>query len=147
MHFCACPIHCRVHYRVDMRLWFCRLTSEHHLRGWTIGEFGISSALYVLCCLYWHSFYQIDHSMLWWTVVGVNWLTLCQERRREVFWARYCTSSIPRNKLTDYADDSTLIAIVPSPRVRVTVAESLNLEIGKVSEWCDLWMMKFNARI
>ena len=22
-------------------------------------------------------FYQIDHT-LWWTIVGVNWLTLCQ---------------------------------------------------------------------
>ena len=32
-----------------------------------------------------------------------------------------------------------------SPAVRVTVAESLNREIGKVSEWCDLWRMKLNA--
>ena len=32
---------------------------------------------------------------------------------------------IPENKLIGYADDSTLIAVVPSPGVRVTVAESL----------------------
>ena len=31
--------------------------------------------LVVLCCLHWHSFYQIGHSTLWRTVVGVNWLT------------------------------------------------------------------------
>ena len=30
--------------------------------------------------------YQIDHSTLWWTVVGVSWLTSCQECRRTVFW-------------------------------------------------------------
>ena len=44
-----------------------------------------------------------------------------------------------------YADDSTLMAVVPSPGVRVTVAESLIHELGKVSEWCDLLGMKLNA--
>ena len=43
------------------------------------------------------------------------------------------------------ADDSTLIAVVPSPGVRVTVAESLSCDIMQVSEWCDLWGMKLNA--
>ena len=38
------------------------------------------------------------------------------------------------NKLISYADDSTLIAVVPSPRVRVTVAESLSREPIKVSD-------------
>ena len=46
---------------------------------------------------------------------------------------------ILENKLICYADDSTLIAVVPSPGVRVTVAESLSRDIVKVSEWCDLW--------
>ena len=49
------------------------------------------------------------------------------------------------NKLIGYADDSTLIAIVPSPWLRVAVAESLNRDLVKVSEWCDLWGMKLNA--
>ena len=31
--------------------------------------------------------------------------------------------SILENKLISYADDSTLVAVVPSPGVRVTVAE------------------------
>ena len=44
-----------------------------------------------------------------------------------------------------YADDSTLIAGVPSPGIRVTVAESLRRDLGKVSEWSDLWGMKLNA--
>ena len=52
---------------------------------------------------------------------------------------------ILENKLIGYADDSTLVAVVPSPGVRVAVAESLIRDIGRVSEWCDLWGMKLNA--
>ena len=46
--------------------------------------------------------------------------------------------SIFENKLVGYADDSTLMAVVPSPGVRVAVAESLIRDLGSVSEWCDL---------
>ena len=53
--------------------------------------------------------------------------------------------SILENKLNGYADDSTLIAVVPSPGARVTVAESLSRDLVKVSEWCDLWGMKLNG--
>ena len=60
-----------------------------------------------------------------------------------------CTSEvffyILENKMFDYADDSTLTAVVPSPAVRVRVAESLIRHLGRVSEWCDLWGMKLNA--
>ena len=49
------------------------------------------------------------------------------------------------NKLIGYADDSTLMAVVPSPGVSVAVAESLILDLGWVSEWCDLCWMKLNA--
>ena len=49
------------------------------------------------------------------------------------------------NKLIGYADDSTLMAVVPSPGVRVAVAESLIRDLGRVSEWCDLNGMKLNA--
>ena len=85
-------------------------------------------------------------------VVGVNWLTLYHECHRAVFWARYCSSkytselfSILENKLIGYADVSTLMAVVPLPGVRVAVAESLIRDLGRVSEWCDLWGMKLNA--
>ena len=53
--------------------------------------------------------------------------------------------SILENKVIGYADDSTLIAVVPSPSIRVTVAESLSRNLVKVNEWCDLWGMKLNA--
>ena len=41
--------------------------------------------------------------------------------------------------------DSTFLYVVPSPGGRVTEEESLNHDLGKVSEWCDLWVMKLNA--
>ena len=34
---------------------------------------------------------------------------------------------------------------MPSPDIRVTVAESLILDHSMVSEWCDLWGMKLIA--
>ena len=37
------------------------------------------------------------------------------------------------------------MAVVVSPGVRVTVAESLIRDLGRVSEWCDLSGMKLNA--
>ena len=51
------------------------------------------------------------------------------------------------NKLLCYADDSTLIAVVSSPGVRVAVAESLSRDLMKVSEWCGLWGMKYLMRV
>ena len=42
--------------------------------------------------------------------------------------------SILKNNPIGYADDSTLIAVVPFPAVIVTVAESLNRNLVKVSE-------------
>ena len=52
---------------------------------------------------------------------------------------------ILENKLIGYADDSTSVAVVPSPGVRVTVAESLIHDLGRVSEWYDIWGMKMNV--
>ena len=52
--------------------------------------------------------------------------------------------SIQENKLIGYANDFTLMAVVPSLSVRVTVAESLIRDLGRVSEWYDLLGMKLN---
>ena len=46
--------------------------------------------------------------------------------------------SVLENKLIGYAGDSTLIAVVPSPGLRVAVAESLSRDLIKGREWCDL---------
>ena len=40
------------------------------------------------------------------------------------------------NKLIGYADDFTLMAVVPSSSVRAAVAESLIRDVGRVGEWC-----------
>ena len=45
--------------------------------------------------------------------------------------------SLLENMLIGYADDSTLMTVVPSPGVRVTVAESQIRDLGRVSEYCD----------
>ena len=77
-------------FRVGNRLGLCRLTSAHPLIWSTIREFSLNFSPWILedlCCLYRQSFYEIDYSTLWWTVVGVNWLMLCQVCRRAVFWA------------------------------------------------------------
>ena len=53
--------------------------------------------------------------------------------------------SIVENKLYGYADDSTLVAVVPSPGERVSVSESMNRDLNRVSVWCNLWGMKLNG--
>ena len=89
-------------------------------------------------------------------VAGVNCLMLYQKCRMAVFLARYCSSCkllsfFPFWKISwsvmliGYADDSIVMAVVKSPGVRVAVAESLICDLGRVSEWCDLWGMKLNA--
>ena len=136
------------------RLGSYRLISLLPLIGSTVREFCIRSVLWVLevlCCLYWDSFYQIDHSTLWLTVVGVNWLTSCQECHGSVLgpllFLLYTSElfSILENKLIGYPDDTTLMAVVPSPAIRVAVAESMSRDLMKVSEWWDLLGMKLNA--
>ena len=41
--------------------------------------------------------------------------------------------SIVENKLYGYADDSTLVAVVPSPAERVAVTESRNHDLNRIS--------------
>ena len=48
MYLCACPTHCKVHWRVGRRLGSCRLISVQPLIWSTIRVFSISSALWVL---------------------------------------------------------------------------------------------------
>ena len=54
-------------------------------------------------------------------------------------------SSILEIKQIGYADDSTLLPVMPFPGVRVAVAESLIRDLGRVSVWCHLWGMKLNT--
>ena len=53
--------------------------------------------------------------------------------------------SIVENTRYDYADDSALVAVVPSPGERVAVSESMNRDLNRVSVWCNRWGMKLMA--
>ena len=53
-------------------------------------------------------------------------------------------SSIVENTLITYADDSTLLATIPSPTDRLLVSDSLNRDLCRISEWCVAWGMKVN---
>ena len=79
-------------------------------------------------------------------VVGLNWLMLCQECRRGCVLGPLSlllyTSEVFSNQHSFFADTSTLMAVVPSTGSRVAVAESMIRDLGRVSEWCDLWGMK-----
>ena len=50
-----------------------------------------------------------------------------------------------KNNLYGYAEDSTLVAVVPSPGERVAASESMNRDLNRVSVWCNLWGMKRNS--
>ena len=49
------------------------------------------------------------------------------------------------NKLIGYVNDLTLMAVCAIPGIRVSVVESLNRDLVKVSEGWDLWRIKQNA--
>ena len=53
--------------------------------------------------------------------------------------------SIVENKLYCYADDCTLVAVVPSPVEIVAITVSMNRDLNRVSVWCDLFGMNQNA--
>ena len=48
------------------------------------------------------------------------------------------------NMLVAYADDGTLLAVVPSPDMRSVISDSLSRNWAKIIEWCRLWCMKMN---
>ena len=48
------------------------------------------------------------------------------------------------NCSSNYADDATLLARIPSPNKRSDVTESLNRDLIKISTWCNLWGMMLN---
>ena len=50
------------------------------------------------------------------------------------------------NKLVAYADDATLLAVIPSPDMRLSVSESINRDLAKINEWCKQWGMKMNPK-
>ena len=138
--FCVWHTPYRVHWRLDGRVELFRSSSAPLLTGSTIRGSSSSSVLWdleVLCCLFWHSFSLIGHSMsscrskLVNVVSGVLHGSVLGPQLFLLYTAELF--SIVDNKLYGYADDSTLLAVVPSPSERVSVTESLNSELNRVS--------------
>ena len=48
------------------------------------------------------------------------------------------------NNMFNYADDSTLVAVVPSVRDRAAARESLNRDLQRMKMWCHRWDMMLN---
>ena len=136
--------------RVGRRLGSCKLTSVQPLIGSSIWAFSISSALWVwevLSCLLSNQSQQVMvdgcRSKLVNVVSGVPQGSVLGTLLFLLYSSEHF--SILENKLVGYADDSTLIAVVPSPGIRVVVAESLIHDLGRVSEWYAIRGMKLNA--
>ena len=53
--------------------------------------------------------------------------------------------SIVDNLLVGYADDATLISVAQRPANRVSVSNSLQCDIDKISNWCSRWGMCLNV--
>ena len=135
IHFWACPIH----WRVDIRLGSCRLTSVQLLIGSTIWiilyklwSVGIGGSVLSTLTNFLNRLQQVMvsgyRSKLVNAVLGVpHWsvsgLLLFLLHTSMLF-------STLENKRIGYADDSTLIAAVPSTGVKVSVAESLNRDLA-----------------
>ena len=90
-----------------------------------------------------HAFGFNQEAHLRWTrdCSWVNWVEFvrCQVRAigyvYSFFYKR--TADVMVNELISYTGDSTLMAVVPSIGVKVTVAESMIRDLGRVSEWCE----------
>ena len=152
-HLCVCLIHCKVHWRVGRTLgsckliclWYCQTSGHSLYKLLSVGFVG--SVLSILT-----QFLSNRSQYVMADGVGVNWFTSCQECPEAVFWSSLLFLMhnselffILETKQLGYAYVPTLVAVVPSRGVRVTLAESLIRDLGKVSEWCGLWGIKLTA--
>ena len=84
----------------------CRLTSAQD----SVHCVGIWSSVLSV----WHSYHQIDHSMLWWMVVGANWLTMHQECHRAVFWTCYFSSGTLQSVFPFWRISWSVMPMIPN---------------------------------
>ena len=154
IYFCPCPIHCKVHWGVGRRLGSCIDFSADFDR---VNPQGI---LYRLCSVGFGGFVLSIPTQFLSNRSHHVMVDGCQSKPVDVasgvpqgsvlgpvLFLLYISELfyILQNKPIGYADGSTLMAVVPSPGVRVTVADSLIRDLGRVSEWCDHCGMKLNA--
>ena len=70
---------------------------------------------------------------------------------KEVCWVLFCLTfytsemcELVENRLYDYADDSTLVAVVRKPSDGPAVTASLKRDLASIEEWCNQWCMVLN---
>ena len=71
----------------------------------------------------------------------LSYIVISQKFKLKLISAKFLLPMISRNELS-----TTLSALWSYPGVRVTAAESLIRDLGRVCEGCDLSVMKLNAR-
>ena len=91
MHFCVCPIHFKVHWRVGWRLAFDRVNHRGIL--YKLCSVGIGGSMLSVLTQFLSN--RSQHVLV--DGCRINWLRWCQEGRRAVFWASYCSSCTPRS--------------------------------------------------
>ena len=158
MHFYVCHINREVRWSVGSRPGLCRFSSAQPSIGSTINEFSVWGQF----CGYWRFwvvytetvFCKIYYTMLYLTVVEVNWWSLCQDCHWAVFmestprslWEYTCTPRsyyLHESKLIGYSNDSTLIAAVPNAlelQLRNSWTVTSARLVSGVTYWVWNWM-------
>ena len=131
-----------------MQIYFCEAFDRVNIRAFSIGSVGIGgSVLSILTQLLsdrsQHVMMDGCRSKLASVVSGLPQGSVLGPLVFVLYTSEHFY--ILENKLISYADDSNLMAVVPSPCVRVTVAEFLIRDLGRVMECYELWGMKLNA--
>ena len=154
MHYCACPIHCSFALesgqearivKIDFSAAFDRVNHLgilYELCSVGVGGYVLSILTQFLSNLSQHFMVDRCRSKLVKVVSGVPEGSVFGPLLFLLYTSELFL--ILENNLIGYADDYTLMAVVPSPGVRIAVAESLIRDLGRVSEWCCLWGMKLN---
>ena len=101
-------VHFKVRWRVSKGLGLFRLTSAQPLIGSTIRKFSKLCVwlLKVICCLYRHSFYEIDHS------------TLC-------FWVFFRTVVAVQRQVSECGEPVTFV-----PWMKLTASKTKTMEVS-----------------
>ena len=117
MYFCACPMHCRVHWSVGRRLGSCRLISVQPLIGSTIWAFSVIRLCSVgvggsvLSILTQFLSNRSQHVMV--DGCRSKQLNVVSGVQQAVFWAHYCTSCTLRSFFTFWKRSGSVMLMTP----------------------------------
>ena len=141
MHFCACPIHFKVHWREEA-IGSCRLISP--LIRSVIRKFSISSALWALSIMTQYVSNRSQYVMM--DDCRSNW------RRCITSAAGQCFGNLINGSICISRSYFPFWRISWSvmPRIHWEGSCDITSRYGswvplKVSEWCDFWAIKLNA--